>query len=138
LVRQKHVWAGAWRGFGSPWQGIKYDEDAALAAAWLPELAALPVPGRHMPWGLSAEEAAQLGFELGRDYPQPMVDPVSQVGVLRPDKAKGGGGGGRGGDAERAHGGGRERKAEGEGNGEGERGGKERRRGSRASRQADA
>ncbi|PNH10639.1 Cryptochrome DASH [Tetrabaena socialis] len=73
--------------------GIKYDEDARLAAAWLPELAALPPPLRHQPWLLSGAEAEAYGFEPGRSYPAPMVDPAGQTGQLPGEKGEGKGNG---------------------------------------------
>nr|QIQ49260.1 DASH cryptochrome [Volvox carteri f. nagariensis] len=81
------------RHFKTVTQGMKYDEDAALAATWLPELAALPPAPRHQPWAMTAEEAEQYSFVLGRDYPFPLVDPANHVGQLtgtgkRRNKAK--------------------------------------------------
>lgn len=62
-------------------QGEQYDEDAQLARAWLPELAALPPALRHRPWNATAEQAAAAGLVLGVSYPEPIVDPAGQIGV---------------------------------------------------------
>lgn len=64
-------------------RGQQYDEDGVLIKDWVPELAALPAPLRHAPWTMSAEQQAQYGVTLGVTYPQSMVDPATQTGVLR-------------------------------------------------------
>ncbi|KAG2444726.1 hypothetical protein HXX76_001470 [Chlamydomonas incerta] len=49
------------RRFKTVTQGMQYDEDAVLAATWLPELARLPPRLRHTPWAndlLPAEQEA--------------------------------------------------------------------------------
>lgn len=55
-------------------QGKKFDPDAAFIARWVPELAQLPVKFRHEPWKLSALDADRLGFKLGQDFPERIVD----------------------------------------------------------------
>ncbi len=62
---------------------MTYDPEAELARMWLPELAALPAPLRHTPWLLSQEEQSRLGVVLGATYPQALVDPAGQTGVLK-------------------------------------------------------
>ncbi|GIL43896.1 hypothetical protein Vafri_1477 [Volvox africanus] len=70
------------RHFKTVTQGIKYDEDAVLSATWLPELSRLPPLLRHQPWSMTEAEAEQYGVMLGRDYPEPMVDPANHIAQL--------------------------------------------------------
>ena len=60
---------------------MQYDEDALLIGMWLPQLARLPAPLRHQPFAMTPEQAASHGLELGRDYPLPMVEPQTQIGL---------------------------------------------------------
>jgi deoxyribodipyrimidine photo-lyase len=55
-------------------QSQKFDPDGAYLARWLPELAALSPADRHAPWLASPLVLKAAGFELGRDYPAPMLD----------------------------------------------------------------
>ncbi len=55
-------------------QGRKHDPDGAYVRRWLPELADLPTRWIHRPWELPEREGAETDFELGRDYPEPIVD----------------------------------------------------------------
>lgn len=55
-------------------QGKKYDTDGVYIARWVPELEKLPQALRHEPWTMSADESRKYDFQLGRDYPQPIVD----------------------------------------------------------------
>jgi deoxyribodipyrimidine photo-lyase len=57
------------------------------AGAWLPELAGLPAALRHRPWEMSEQQAAAAGYVRGMTYPEPLVEPSSQIG-LGPKKAK--------------------------------------------------
>lgn len=67
-------------------QGIKYDEDAQLVSAWVPELSRCSAEHKHMPWTMSPEQAAQC---LDQPYYEPMVDPASQTGKPPKDKSTG-------------------------------------------------
>lgn len=66
-------------------QALEKDPDAVFISKWLPELGHLPVPFRLEPWKLSAMEQRFYGFELGRDYPKPMVD-VSEAANFARDE----------------------------------------------------
>jgi deoxyribodipyrimidine photo-lyase len=56
-------------------QGKRYDPEATYVKRWLPELTPLPPEYAHEPWRMDDREQAEYGVELGRDYPEPMVDP---------------------------------------------------------------
>jgi deoxyribodipyrimidine photo-lyase len=55
-------------------QSIEQDADAAFIKQWLPELAHLPLPLQHEPWKITGIESGLYQFELGRDYPKPIVN----------------------------------------------------------------
>jgi deoxyribodipyrimidine photo-lyase len=55
-------------------QSKRFDPDGTFIRKMLPQLAALPTAALHEPWTLSPIEAEALGFRLGRDYPEPIVD----------------------------------------------------------------
>ncbi len=55
-------------------QGEKFDPAGVYLRRYLPELAQLPDRFIHRPWALPAREVTRLGFQLGRDYPAPIVD----------------------------------------------------------------
>jgi deoxyribodipyrimidine photo-lyase len=54
-------------------QGRKFDPDGSYVRRWVPELAKVPAPAIHALWENPTELAA-AGVQLGRDYPEPIVD----------------------------------------------------------------
>ena len=58
------------RRFNTVSQGEKYDAEAELITAWVPELSELPVEQRHRPW------EAKGFFE---SYSVPIVEVLTQV-----------------------------------------------------------
>lgn len=55
-------------------QGEKFDAEGAYVRTWVPELKELSARWIHHPWDAPEEVLAAAGVELGRNYPQPMVD----------------------------------------------------------------
>ncbi len=55
-------------------QSKKFDPDGTFIKKMLPALERLDGDALHAPWTLAPLQAATLGFRLGRDYPEPMVD----------------------------------------------------------------
>ena len=62
------------RVFNPTLQGKTYDPDGAFVRSMLPALARVPARYVHEPWALPPLIAAEAGFALGRDYPEPIVD----------------------------------------------------------------
>lgn len=50
------------------------DPDAVFIKTWVPELVDLPVNFALEPWTLTEAEQLMYGFQLGQDYPKPIVD----------------------------------------------------------------
>lgn len=59
--------------FNPTLQGEKFDPQGTFVRAMLPGLAALPAKYVHAPQTLPPLLANELGFALGRDYPEPIV-----------------------------------------------------------------
>jgi deoxyribodipyrimidine photo-lyase len=62
------------RVFNPVLQGEKFDPDGAYVRRWVPELARLSQPLIHRPWSAAPLELKRAGVELGRSYPEPIVD----------------------------------------------------------------
>jgi deoxyribodipyrimidine photo-lyase len=50
---------------------------------WLPELAAVPLVHLHEPWTMPPFTQMRLGWTIGVDYPNPIVDPVAAARQAR-------------------------------------------------------
>lgn len=62
------------RVFNPVLQGERFDPQGAYVRRWVPELAALPDRFVHRPFAAPKPVLAYTGIELGRDYPEPLVD----------------------------------------------------------------
>lgn len=55
-------------------QGIDHDPKGEFVKKWVPELNNIPLEHLHSPWTLTPMERTLYNLELGRDYPEPIVD----------------------------------------------------------------
>ncbi|GAX72844.1 hypothetical protein CEUSTIGMA_g299.t1 [Chlamydomonas eustigma] len=71
------------RSFKTVTQGIQYDPEGRLISRWLPALGKLPSDWKHRPFDMSEEDQTRWGCWLGKDYPAPIIDSNTQVGILK-------------------------------------------------------
>lgn len=55
-------------------QGRRFDPQGGYVRRWVPELAQLGDQWLHEPWAVERQALSAAGVELGRTYPEPMVD----------------------------------------------------------------
>jgi deoxyribodipyrimidine photo-lyase len=58
-------------------QSKDHDPEGAFLRRWLPELAGVEGARVHEPWTMTEAEQRAAGCRIGRDYPAPVVEPVS-------------------------------------------------------------
>lgn len=63
-----------YRVFNPMLQSKRYDPNGDYLRKWVPEIADLPNDWIHEPWEAPAEVLEECGVELGKTYPEPMVD----------------------------------------------------------------
>ncbi len=64
------------RVFNPVFQGEKFDPAGAYIRRWVPELARLPDKWIHQPYRAPAAVLSQAGVEIGKTYPDPVVNHV--------------------------------------------------------------
>ncbi|NEV93641.1 deoxyribodipyrimidine photo-lyase [Psychroflexus sp. YR1-1] len=52
----------------------KHDAEGEFILKYIPELRSIPLEFIHEPWKLTPMEQDMYGFQLGKDYPKPIVD----------------------------------------------------------------
>lgn len=55
-------------------QGERFDPDGEYIRRWIPELDAIKGKAIHSPWAIDRSILKELGIELGKTYPKPLVD----------------------------------------------------------------
>lgn len=55
-------------------QSQDHDPEGTFIKKWVPELQPVPTAYLHEPWKMPPLEAVSIGFEIGKDYPLPIVD----------------------------------------------------------------
>jgi deoxyribodipyrimidine photo-lyase len=55
-------------------QAKKYDPTGEYLATWLPKLQHIPTPLRFQPWTMNGLQMGMYQCEIGKDYPQPIVN----------------------------------------------------------------
>jgi deoxyribodipyrimidine photo-lyase len=66
-------------------QSQDHDAEGIFIRKWVPELALVPDTLIHTPWNFTPIEQQELGIELGKDYPFPLVD-LEKAGAEASDK----------------------------------------------------
>ena len=73
----------AMRAYNPVKQSMEHDEKGAFIRKWVPELADVPDEFIHEPWKWEKTLIDASDFELGRDYPAPIVDHAATVRIAK-------------------------------------------------------
>jgi deoxyribodipyrimidine photo-lyase len=63
--------------------GLEHDAEGQFIKAWVPELKHLPTAQIHQSWLLTPMEQQLLNFQLGKDYPYPIINLEASAKVGR-------------------------------------------------------
>jgi len=64
-------------------QADKYDKKGDYVRHWIPELKHVPPEFIHEPHTMSIDQQKLFNAEIGRDYPEPMIDLESSYEEIR-------------------------------------------------------
>jgi deoxyribodipyrimidine photo-lyase len=65
-------------------QSEEHDPEGIFIKKWVPELSNVPIKYIHQPWKMPALEMQLANFEIGKDYPAPIVDFEAEIKKNRP------------------------------------------------------
>jgi deoxyribodipyrimidine photo-lyase len=65
-------------------QSEEHDPEGVFIKKWVPELRNIPTKYIHEPWKMPPLEMQLVNFEIGNDYPAPIVDFEAEIKKNRP------------------------------------------------------
>lgn len=68
-------------------QAAELDEEGAFIREYVPELARVPTTWIHRPWEMPANVEREIGCQIGRDYPAPIVEHSRALSFARGELA---------------------------------------------------